>query len=120
MSTVTGRGPSRRWTWESLRYAVLFVPAICLCLAAGWFELGRARSGRVIAWVYVGEWPLYGVLLAYMWWRIVTDRPTRRPSPPEGRGGQSIPDDDPGLQAWRAYLEDVGHDASTDRAPGSG
>lgn len=120
MSTPLRDRP-RVWTRSNLRYHAVFLPAVCFCFAAGWFEFTRARGGREIAWVYVVEWPLYGVLLAYMWWRVVTDRDVGRPSPPRGPSDGDISDDDPGLQAWRAYLAELGHDgASTDRAPGSG
>lgn len=106
------------------RFHVVFAPAVVLCLAAGWFELTRARAGHTIAWVYAVEWPLFGVLFAWMWWRVVTDHPSRRPSPPRRdgtAGAHDVPDSDPGLQAWRAYLAEAGHDVTeTDRAPGSG
>ncbi|MGZ4501025.1 MAG: hypothetical protein ACXVXD_11375 [Nocardioidaceae bacterium] len=105
-----------------LRYHVSFLLAVCFCFGAGWFELTRARAGHTIAWVYVVEWPLFGVLFAVMWWRLVTARDVRRPSPPGSRGGKGeIAEDDPGLQAWRAYLAEAGHDDTADeKAPGSG
>jgi hypothetical protein len=93
--------------------------AFCFCWAAGWFELTRARSGHTIAWVYTFEWPFFAVALAYMWLRSARDHragpPARRPRPDD------IPEDDPGLRAWRDYLAELGHDdTTTDRAPGSG
>ena len=109
------------FTKQNLRYHAAFLPAVCFCLAAGWFELTRAREGHTIAWVYVFEWPLFGVLFVWMWWRLVTERDVRRPSPPRTPGDRDIPEDDPGLRAWQAYLEGLEHDGSTtDRAPGSG
>lgn len=115
------RDRPRIWSQAMLRYHVLFVPPVCFCLLAGWFELTRALGGREVAWVYVVEWPLFGVLLGWMWWRVVTDRDVRRPSPPRGPSDRDIPEDDPGLRAWQDYLDGLAHDdASTDRAPGSG
>jgi hypothetical protein len=112
---------TRVWTRENRRYHLAFPPAIFFCFAAGWFELSRARHGHTIAWVYAVEWPLFGVLFGWMWWRIVTEREVRRPSPPRADGDRDIGTDDPGLQAWRAYLVELAHDeANTDRAPGSG
>jgi len=108
------------WTRQNLRYHALFLPAVLFCCAAGWFELTRARAGHTIAWVYVFEWPGFAVLFCWMWWRVVTEREVRRPSPPPAPGDADIPADDPGLRAWRGYLEALEHDASTDRAPGSG
>ncbi len=111
-------GPPAR---TAVRHHVLFLSAVCFCLAAGCFELARARHGRQIAWVYAVEWPLFAVCLGYMWWHVVSGRATRRPSPPKPHGERDIPDEDPGLQAWRGYLDALEHDDdSTDRAPGSG
>jgi hypothetical protein len=105
----------------AVRYHLVFAPAVCFCCAAGWFELGRAREGHTIAWVYAAEWPAFAVVFCFMWWHIMTGRDTRRPSPPPEHHDRDIPDDDPGLRAWRAYLEALGHDdTTTDRAPGSG
>ena len=116
-----GAGGRQVWTNRNARYHALFLPAVCFCFAAGWFELTRARHGHTIAWVYVFEWPLFGVLFVWMWWRLVTEREVRRPSPPRTPGDRDIPEDDPGLRAWQAYLEELAHDGSTtDRAPGSG
>jgi len=107
-----------------LRIHLPFLLGICFCFAAGWFELTRARAGHTIAWVYVLEWPLFGALFAWMWWRVATDRTGRRPSPPgtpPRKGGADIPEDDPGLLAWQAYLDEGGQTVTdTDRAPGSG
>lgn len=112
---------SRAEALRGWRHHVFFACAIAVCLFAGWFELGRARGGREIAWVYTFEWPAFAVLFGFMWWHVVTDRPSQRPAPPSSAGREAIPEDDPGLQAWRAYLAELGHDdASTDRAPGSG
>lgn len=111
------RPQDRRW-----RYHLFFSVAVVVCAAAGWIELGRARAGREIAWVYTFEWPAFAVLFCFMWWHVVTDRPVRRPAPRSSAPGKSaIPPDDPGLKAWQAYLAELGHDdATTDRAPGSG
>lgn len=121
--TASGRPAPRPtfWARQNLRYHAAFWPAIGFCLAAGWFELTRALRGHTIAWVYTFEWPLFAVLVAWMWWHVVTGRDVRRPSPPPRTGRGDIPADDPGLLAWRDYLDGLGHDgASTDRAPGSG
>jgi len=81
------------------------------CAAAGVFELTRALGGNELSWVYVFEWPLFGVFAVYMWWRLLHDEdattehtstPTAdRPvtaSPPEAD------DADPELAAWNGYL----------------
>jgi hypothetical protein len=114
---MSGSMAGRRW-----QYHLFFSLAILVCLGAGWFELGRARGGREIAWVYTFEWPAFAAFFGFMWRHVVTNRPVRRPSPQQAAGGKhEIPPDDPGLRAWQDYLAELGHDdATTDRAPGSG
>lgn len=110
--------PPVRRPRAALWHHLFFAAAICVCCAAGWFELGRARQGRVVAWVYAAEWPAFAVVFVVMWWQVATGHQQRRKP---RRRGPSIPDDDPGLKAWRAYLDELGHDGTkTDRAPGSG
>lgn len=120
---MSGRADTstRLWSRTAVRYHLLFLPAVCLCLAAGWFELTRARHGHQVAWVYTVEWPLFAAFFGYMWWHVVSERDTRRPSPPRPHAERDIPDDDPGLLAWLGYLDALEHDDDgTDRAPGSG
>lgn len=84
------------------KYAPL-VLGICSCLAAGWFELGRARAGREIAWVYVFEWPFYAVAGSVIWWQVW--HPRQKAQAPRGpRRGEPAPDDE-GLLDWQRYLE---------------
>jgi hypothetical protein len=76
------------------------------CLAAGWFELTRALDGRMVAWVYTFEWPMYAVLGVFMWWRIWhRPRPTSPEVPQQARPTRS--DDDIELAAWQEYLTDL-------------
>ncbi len=77
------------------------------CLAAGWFELGRALAGRTVAWVYAVEWPLFAVMGVYIWWRMrdAADPSTQRPrSPARAPAAQAA---DPALAAWQAYLAEL-------------
>jgi len=98
------------WRGPAVRYHLLFAPAVVFCLAAGWFELTRATQGHQIAWVYTVEWPMFAALLGYMWWHVLSGREARRPSPPQAQAARDIPDDDPGLRAWRDYLDALEHD----------
>lgn len=86
------------------------------CLAAGWFELTRAMNGHQIAWVYAFEWPLFGVLGTYVWWRLVHDAGPmgRRTTTSHHASDQRDATDahssselpaDLGLQAWQRYLD---------------
>ncbi len=92
----------------ALRYHVPLLVGIVVCVAAGWFELSRAREGHTVAWVYAVEWPGFAVTGIVIWWRILTGRDGTRPSGPaaDSREGDPSPDD-PGLVAWRQYLSDI-------------
>jgi hypothetical protein len=36
----------------------------------GVFEFNRALGGNNLSWVYVMEWPFFGVFLYYMYWKL--------------------------------------------------
>jgi hypothetical protein len=112
------------WSPAARRLHLTLAIALPGCLAAGWFELTRALGGREIAWVYAGEWPLYGVLGTYLWWRLLHQREVDTPKPesavPPGPAGardqpairqraaavdQPAIATDPELAAWQSYLD---------------
>lgn len=101
--------PRARVQWRSpsaLKLHATLLAGLALCAAASWIEWGRALEGRTIAWVYAFEWPLFAVLGTYAWWRLLHEEqrgPRRPPRPPRTH----IADDDPGLVAWRTYLDDL-------------
>jgi hypothetical protein len=110
--------PGGWWSREAWRLHLTLLFALPGCLAAGWFELTRAMNGREIAWAYAFEWPLFGVLGTYVWWRLVHDAgPTKRgdtisqqASDPRDTPGESSSTQlpaDPDLKAWQHYLEDL-------------
>ena len=43
--------------------------------ALAWWQVDRALSGNSLSWVYVFEWPFFGVYAVFLWWRIVHDQP---------------------------------------------
>lgn len=93
---------------RAFRYHVPLVLGVAVCLYAGWFELTRARAGHVVAWVYVVEWPTFAVAGVVIWWRMVTGRDAPRPGAPEDAAdGHRVPNDDPGLTAWRRYQAEL-------------
>lgn len=112
--------PGGWWSREARRLHLTLLFALPGCLAAGWFELSRAMNGHQIAWVYAFEWPLFGVLGTYMWWRLVHDSgpmgrrntaaeqgAARRshPNDPKAQPSSEVPaDPDPGLEAWQRHL----------------
>ena len=102
-SPAPGGSPRPKvFTKQNLRYHAAFLPAVCFCLAAGWFELTRAREGHTIAWVYVFEWPLFAAAGTYLWWRLRHDDLTTEPD--LDPAAMDDPDD-ADLRAWRAYVD---------------
>lgn len=65
---------------------------LALCIAAFWFELGRAEGGNELSWAYVFEWPLLAIFAVYMWWKLLHPGFTfrrareRKPIAPEYEG----------------------------------
>jgi hypothetical protein len=108
------------WSPAARRLHLALVIGLPGCFAAGWFELSRALAGREIAWVYAGEWPLYGILGTYLWWKLLHSDSAKIPtlrakhSKQRTEGQQALADDevltesqvaaDPQLMAWQNYL----------------
>jgi hypothetical protein len=56
--------PKRKW----------ILMAIPLCALLGVFEFQRALDGNHRSWVYVFEWPFFGVFIFYMYWKLSQPR----------------------------------------------
>jgi hypothetical protein len=52
--------PKRKWI-------LLFIP---LCVVMGVLEAIRAFSGNSRSWVYMFEWPFFGLFIYYMYWKL--------------------------------------------------
>ena len=52
--------PKRRW--------VLLGLPVCGLMAV--WEFDRALGGNHLSWVYVIEWPFFGVFIYYMYWKL--------------------------------------------------
>ncbi len=52
--------PKRRWVLWGLP----------LCGLMGVWEFNRALGGNHLSWVYVIEWPFFGVFIYYMYWKL--------------------------------------------------
>ena len=108
-----GSGRSRAARREFRLHLTLAI-ALPFCLAAGVFELNRARSGHQVGWIYAVEWPLIGAYGVYLWWRLLQEtRAEARdlaagnvPADDASTAGATGPsvEDDPELAAWQAYL----------------
>lgn len=60
--------------WFSPR--ALLIHAACLlwfggCIAAGWWQIGRAVDGNSLSYVYVVEWPVFAVAGVVGWWALL-------------------------------------------------
>lgn len=90
-----------RRSGRALRLAIPVLLGVPLCLAAGWFELTRARAGHLVAWAYVFEWPFFGVAGTYIWWRLLPGHELAgRPGPVPPPVGDASDD----LVAWQDYV----------------
>ena len=52
--------PKRKW----------LLLAIPLCIFLGIVEFQRALDGNHRSWVYVFEWPFFGLFIYYMYWKL--------------------------------------------------
>ena len=52
--------PKRKWL-------IIFIP---ICLIMGVVELVRAFDGNDRSWLYVFEWPFFGLFIFYMYWKL--------------------------------------------------
>lgn len=71
-------GPTRvvgvKRTFLSPRALVLhaaLVAWISMCIAAAWWQIGRAASGNSLSFLYAVEWPCFCVLGALGWWALL-------------------------------------------------
>jgi hypothetical protein len=104
-----GPQPVDWWSAASLRLHATLLVGVAVCIAAGLFELGRARAGHTVAWVYTVEWPMFAVMGCFVWWRLLHPRPAddatgRSTGPIASTGGTAAPAD-PALAAWQDYLD---------------
>ncbi|NNN02349.1 MAG: hypothetical protein HKL86_11010 [Acidimicrobiaceae bacterium] len=89
------------------RAHVTLLLGLALCVAAFWFELGRALGGNSLSWAYVFEWPLLGAFAVYMWWKVI--HPEQVSSGPRtDKPAKSIgPEFEGMLSAWQQHQEEL-------------
>ena len=63
--------PDRLRGAEAAKTHLTLAVGLAVCVAAFWFELGRALGGNSLSWAYVFEWPLFAVFAVYMWWNVL-------------------------------------------------
>lgn len=113
---MTSGRPHRRWP---LHLALLVGLAICVLGVT--VEWRRAHQGHLSAWVYVVEWPVFAIVGAVIWWRLLHEDPSR---PKQSRTAPPAPltdPEDPDLQAWNQYVDRfTSADSDDDAGPPSG
>jgi hypothetical protein len=99
---MSPRSRPDRW-----RLHVALAVGLAICAVGFAVELHRGLGGHLPAWVYVAEWPVFAVIGATMWWRLLRmdDDEVREAGPaPRETPGSAAAVDDPGLAAWQAYV----------------
>jgi len=72
----------RHWySRKALLLHAALVAVTSLCLAAGWWQVGRARSGNLLSYGYAVEWPVFAVVAGIFWWQLIHDAPKEPGSP---------------------------------------
>jgi hypothetical protein len=86
------------------------------CLIAGWWQVGRARSGNELSYAYAIEWPAFAVVAFIGWWQLIHDdreamrarRANREAARAADRMGQRmarrVEDESAELRAYNDYL----------------
>jgi len=83
---VVGQAPAadttiRQRLWLSRRALfghlalVVWLPG---CIAATWWQVGIARAGDSLGWIYSVMWPGFAIFGTVLWWHIVHDDPATR------------------------------------------
>jgi len=108
--------PARLTGFEAAKVHATFAFAICLCLAAFWFELLRALGGNSLSWAYVFEWPLFAIFAGYMWWTALHGgRRERKPPKPV----TVAPEYAGMLAAWQEHLRQMAEDEAAGSPSGA-
>jgi hypothetical protein len=102
------------WTSASaIKTHLTLIIGLALCSVAFWFELSRAEGGNGLSWAYVFEWPLLGIFVVYMWWKILHPGFTiRRPREKAG----VAPEFQKMLEAWEGEVHKLEMDRNAEES----
>jgi len=59
--------PMTKEVEPKLKWLLVFIP---ICFVMGFLELSRAFDGNRRSWLYVFEWPFFGLFIYYMYWKL--------------------------------------------------
>lgn len=109
-----------RRKYLSLRAMGLHVALICwiaLCLAAAWWQVGRAVQGNALSYLYSIEWPVIGLLGVLAWYSMLNMEKTTEQKEQERRAyeekmraeaqaarASAVSEEDPVLAAYNDHL----------------
>lgn len=98
----------------------LHVALICwiaLCLAAAWWQVGRAVQGNALSYLYSIEWPVIGLLGVLAWYSMLNMEKTTEQKEQERRAyeekmraeaqaarASAVSEEDPVLAAYNDHL----------------
>jgi len=135
-SVPVGRAGARWWSRRALVAHGVVVVWTAGCVVATWWQVGVARSGDALGWVYSVMWPCFAVFAVVFWWHFVHDDPDtlgrrglRRlhpdgtaPTEEDAHRAQALAEaeaEDPELAEYNAYLSSLAREGSrgTWRAP---
>ncbi|MGH9069335.1 MAG: hypothetical protein ACRD0J_17865 [Acidimicrobiales bacterium] len=63
-----------RGGWLSLKdikLHLVVLAAVAGCVAATWWQAGRALGGNGLSWAYTFEWPCFAVFAMVAWWKLL-------------------------------------------------
>lgn len=59
-----------------LHFEVVIV--VAGCVAATWWQAGRALGGNSLSWFYTFEWPVFAGIALAAWWHLIHEDPEAR------------------------------------------
>ncbi|MGC9669161.1 hypothetical protein ACNTMW_21715 [Planosporangium sp. 12N6] len=71
------------------------------CLAAGWWQVDRARGGNMLSYGYAFEWPLFAAFVVFVWSKEIRAELRQGQPEPEDAPTVAVPDD---LAAHPGYV----------------
>ena len=112
---------SKFFSRRALGVHVALVAWLVMCVAAAYWQIGRAFGGNSLSFLYAIEWPCFAVLGFYGWWALLhVEKPTAdqeierrayevrmRAEAALARSLEAREVDDPQLAAYNDHLADL-------------
>ena len=59
------------WSKRGIGLHLALVAWLALCVAAAYWQVGRALQGNSLSFLYAIEWPCFAVLGVFGWWALL-------------------------------------------------